>query len=182
MTEQITRDGWARFEWPLCPIHTCAIGLPRDVRKARSDAGQPVPPDLAEGCLLDTGASHSYAQMCVYERLGVKPIPGFRAIAGGFAENAGTFEMFMIDLVLGSTTGGPPLVLRNFPFASGAHVWPPGHPPLYHVVIGWDVLRYCRFEIDGQARLFKLESQVREPVYGVPTIRTSATHGGAQSV
>src|SRR5437899_7800597 len=119
------RDGWTTYEWPLAPIWSVAVGLPRTVVEARRQAGPPAPKGIVVACLLDTGASHSFATMDVFERLDARPT-GERVIAGGSAECEGRFENFRVDLIVPATTGGPALELRDFPLSSGTLSWPPG--------------------------------------------------------
>lgn len=139
--------GWRPFAWRFGPIWTAVIGAPRSGDERRAVE--------AVTCLLDTGSSHTFATCAVFERLALAPTGDIITVRD--AEKTREQQNFCVDLAIPSTVpDSDGMLLRNWHVSDSAPLFGEGRPG-YELVIGCDVLQFCRFTIDGPRGLFRLE-------------------------
>jgi hypothetical protein len=159
--------GWIQFDWRHCPIWQVTIGL----AKAGVQAGEFMsahPEALVAKAMIDTGTSHTFAVPAIFKRLGATPTGEKITTHGAEGHAAIEQDNYRLDLAVPYTDfSGRALLLPNYPVSEGSLAWG-GHTPLYEVVFGCDLLRFCRFTIDGPTGLFKLERMTSGEAGQVP--------------
>lgn len=149
--------GWKPYFWRKGQVWRLIIAAPLPVEQPDTGVFLADHPGAIEVlALIDTGTSHTFAVRSLFDRLQLTPT-GDR-ITSHWGSEVAIQDNFRVDLALPYTSSdGHALLLRQHPVSDApdgalgtdAHVCP--------VVIGNDVLRFCRFTIDGPKGLFRLE-------------------------
>ena len=127
------------------PLITVGVGLsPLQAAAARVAGFSPPPPELAQA-LIDTGARVTCIDSRIARALDLRKTGAARMWTAG---KTGTLAVYDIELIV-PRLFRVPSVIR----ALDADLWTHG----FHVRIGRDVLRHCRFSYDGPAGLFTLD-------------------------
>jgi hypothetical protein len=138
LEERISEDG---------PLITVGIGpSPLQAAAARAAGLAPPVPELAQA-LIDTGAKVTCIDSKIAQALDLRKTGTARMWTAGATVSRAVYD---IEVTLTSPRlYRVPAIIR----ALDADLWTYG----IHVLIGRDVLRYCRFGYDGPAGLFTLD-------------------------
>ena len=138
LEERISDDG---------PLITVGVGFsPLQAAAARAAGFSPPPPELAQA-LIDTGARVTCIDSKIARALDLRKTGTARMWTAGKTVTRAVYD---IEVTLTSPRlFRVPSVIR----ALDADLWRHG----FHVLIGRDVLRHCRFSYDGPAGLFTLD-------------------------
>jgi hypothetical protein len=111
--------------------------------------GKPIPPDEHGEGLLDTGSDRSFVDAGVAHRLSLPRIgrSDISSVMGPRAISA--FEYWLTVVLYDRAEGRRRHVLR----AAECQLEHLG----YAVVLGWDVLNFCKFVYDGPGKTFTLD-------------------------
>jgi hypothetical protein len=129
------------------------VAVPAARTAALRAAGQAVPGPLRLSAMLDPGASITCLDTGTCRALGLVPAGRIRVRTPTSGAQPPRSRLYGLDLVIPHPTGNP---VHNFALAALLAAQTDLSPFRIGVLIGRDVLTYCRFVYDGQGRKFEL--------------------------